>query len=249
VKDGPWYCIDEIVKHFSRDQDILNADANANDISATTDGAEVNSNKEEMSQRTSQSLLDWIEFTEVFPRNDGGMGHMNFVETRSNLYRVPFAECFASSSRGVYDRTVIDTLMGGISYDHETLPKAVSMPSAHIGVKHIVKNSVRDVNPRQFADGSTVVRPQKRSIQQLVAPSKCTNKKVRKEDESTRLAREAKQAERAEKKRIRKEEQDRKNTLTDAQRREERAAKCRATRMKNKELRTRLAQVDESSLL
>lgn len=220
IKDGPWHCLDEIVKYFSNSPSLTSADEALPSVNTVklVDGNE--------------ALVDWLKFAAVFPRNDDGMGHERFASARPDLYHVPFAESFASDHRGKYDNAVMDVLIGGISYDKESLPKAITMPSVQFGVKQIAKGSARDIDNRQFADGSIVVRASKRTTQELLVSRK--QRKINDDDGPKRLALEAKKAAANEKRLKKLAEQTRKANLTDSERKRERADKARATRERNR---------------
>jgi hypothetical protein len=103
------------------------------------------------------------------------------------------------------------------------------MPSVQFGVKTVTKGSVRDIDNRRFADGSAVMRATKRTIDDLVPPRK--KLRVNSDKDQGKLA---KKAAAAEKKQKRLEESARRASLTETQRKKERADKSRATRARNK---------------
>jgi hypothetical protein len=169
---GAWHCLDSIVRHFQNRPSVL---GDRNDLRALD----------------REALKDWLYFGDQFPENGKlNDGHWRWVEKHKNnpkMYNVPFAEFFANADRGEYDRQVVDQLLGAYTYDQDSLPRGMTMPSVHIGVKHITKGSRRDVDPRQFSNGDKFVRSKKRTLEDLVEKKvkkgENVNKKQRKNNE------------------------------------------------------------------
>jgi hypothetical protein len=265
VQNGPWHCLDLIVKHFMNNPTLTNNNAEAQPGAGSKPGteeqpgavskpgteahpgADTEASDPLICILENQALRDWIRFVEVFPRNDDGRGHETFIQNRPDLYHVPFAEFFATNERGEYDRKLVDKLLGGISYDKSSLPEAETLPSVQFGIKKVPKGSVRDVDSRRFADGSAVVRATKRTIDVLAAPIKKA-RKVSKETEEKRLAAESKRVAAAAKKQQREAEQARRAAMTDAERNKERADKARATKERNRLLKVAAASVVVTSV-
>jgi hypothetical protein len=152
-ENGAWHCLDSIVKHFQNRPRVLG-------------------DRDDLKALDRQALKDWLLFGQEFPDNGKlNDGHWRWVEKHRNdpkMYNVPFAEFFANGDRGEYDRQVVDQLLGGYTYDQASLPRGMTMPSAHIGVKRITKGGNKDVDPRQFCNGDKFVRSKKRTHEELV---------------------------------------------------------------------------------
>ena len=91
------------------------------------------------------------------------------------------------------------------------------MPSVEFGVKKITKGSARDIDNRQIADESKVVRSTKHTIEELLIPRK------RRKNDNDNTPKQQKEA-----------EQVPKASLADSQQKRERADKAHATRERNR---------------
>lgn len=135
VENGPWDSIDKIKSWFQ--------------------------NKRHRSSDDERVYLEWEQFANNFPRNDHNLAHFDWVEEHKDnrmKYYVPFAAQFATSECGTYHDASRDYLETGITLNKYVLPKAKTMPSVQ-QCRSVKKGSARDVDPRQFADGSKVQRP------------------------------------------------------------------------------------------